>query len=242
MKLGGLCALLAGLARGSALICNATAGAEPAFAQGETALLCVHLLPQEVKVVFALTVDAFVALSARRIYDAANGRATDLSFQLGNSALLSSPSAYIRPAAPAHVFPLFNVLVTLENGVVAKLQVEDIAAACAATAAADALVATDYAFAVAANTTRNCPVDACTDAQSASGRCDFKALIAWVGTDRNGVGLLSSVQRLANYKHYNMPGMLAGLLAVDNNANATAPEAYQPDLLGADAAGRLAPA
>ena len=237
----GFCAALPLLAAASQFVCNVTAEAEPALAQGEVVRFCAHLLPQGVKAEFELRVDRFTAVTARRVYDAAGGSATDLAFQLGGSAVVSAPSAYVRPGSAARVFPLFNVLVTLKEGVPVAVEVEDIGAACAATAAAEPPVATDPAL-PATNSTRNCPVEPCAAAESATGRCDFKALVAWVGTDRHGTALISSAERLASYKRYNLPGLFAGVLAVDNNLSPASPEPYQPELLRPEVAARLTPA
>lgn len=59
------------------------------FALGESLTLCVHFLPQDVKIGFKVTVDVYEALTMRRTFEALNNTNTDLMFQASNSWTLS---------------------------------------------------------------------------------------------------------------------------------------------------------
>lgn len=59
------------------------------FAVGDKLTLCVHFLPQDVKIGFTVTVDTYQALTMRRTFEALNNVNTDLMFQASNSYPLS---------------------------------------------------------------------------------------------------------------------------------------------------------
>lgn len=60
------------------------------FAVGDSLTLCVHFLPQDVKIGFTVTVDTYEALTMRRTFEALNNVNTDLMFQASNSQTLSN--------------------------------------------------------------------------------------------------------------------------------------------------------
>lgn len=95
-------ALLAHLAQAAALSaynCNtyvSSTGVQDlrTFAIGDSLSLCVHFLPQDVKIGFTVKVDTYQAITMRRTFEALNNVNTDLMFQTSNSQTISQQ--YVR--------------------------------------------------------------------------------------------------------------------------------------------------
>lgn len=59
------------------------------FAIGDPLTLCIHFLPQDVKIGFTVAVDKYQALTMRRTFEALGNVNTDLMFQTSNSQKIS---------------------------------------------------------------------------------------------------------------------------------------------------------
>lgn len=202
---------------GEVFTCNTATSSSMAqqaiFARGEKTMICVHFWPQKVKIGFSLVVDQFISLSFRNIYELMMKKSTDLVLQLANSQMTSKNIPYIRPEERL-VFPIINILITLKNGLVSSIKLEDISEACPRNIRASS---SDLNQGSMEELKGNCDIPPCQDKENAAGRCDFKIFVSWIGTDRNGDGLLSASERLSNYKNYNMEAMFQSILDIENN-------------------------
>jgi len=52
----------------------------------------------------------------------------------------------------------------------------------------------------------NCPLE-CETGDNETGKCDLKIFVTWLGTDKNGLSLTSSSERLLNFEKYNLKDM-----------------------------------
>lgn len=226
--------------RGQTFVCNTpTSGAmseETILSIGDTTLLCVHFLPFKVKIGFNVGVDKFSSLTTRHVYEVMSTKDTDIAIQLSNSNQLSNQIPYIRFSS-SQVYPVINILVTLDQGKVVSVTLEDISDACDQPMAAEILnLGNSFAF---ANTVNNCPVSPCQDAENSVGKCDFKIFVSWIGTDKNGTGLISASERLTNFKNYNMNKIFDNLLNMDTNVKKGTNDAFDPNSIPNDVKDRL---
>lgn len=226
--------------RGQTFVCNTpTSGAmseETILGLGETTLLCVHFLPYKIKIGFNVQVDKFSSLTTRHTYEVMSAKDTDLVIQLSNSNTLSNQIPYIRFSS-SQIYPVINILITLDQGKVVSVTLEDISDACDQPMAAEIIpLGNSFAF---PNTVNNCPVSPCQDAENSVGKCDFKIFVSWIGTDKNGTGLISASERLSNFKNYNMAKIYDSLLNMDLNINKGTNDAFDPNAMPNDVKDRL---
>lgn len=88
----------------------------------------------------------------------------------------------------------------------------------------------------------NCALTECTSVINATGMCDPKIFISWIGTDRSGNTLISASNKITNFKNYNMAGMFNSILEVNTNNNATPDDIvrYDSAQIDTDVAKRIA--
>ena len=133
------------------------------------------------------------------------------------------------------------MLITLKEGKLESISFEDLEDACDEPVKENLLPDYDYAFVNRENLVSNCPLTECTNAVNATGMCDPKIFISWIGTDRDKKTLISASNKLTNFKNYNMKGMFQSILEVNTNNNENPPETvrYDPALIDEDVKERL---
>lgn len=224
----------------SSFTCNTpTSGAltqETILTQGDNTILCVHFIPFKVKIGFQVEVDKFAVLSIRYIFNVMAAKDTDLAIQLANSENISNQIPYVRTTAN-QVFPVINLLITLDMGKISSIALEDFSSACAE-AVIPEIINQGNSFA-SENTIKNCPVAFCQGAESDTGKCDFKIFLSWIGTDKDGNGLISSSERLSNFKNYNLEGIFNSILEIDSNTVAGTVDPYSYSSISPDVQERL---
>lgn len=220
--------------------CNTpTSGAltqDPILAQGDTTILCVHFIPFKVKIGFQVEVDKFAVLTIRHIFHVMASKDTDLAIQLANSENLSNQIPYVRTSA-TQVYPVINLLITLDKGKISSIALEDFSSACAEPVIPE-IINQGNSFA-SENTVKNCPVAFCQGAESDTGKCDFKIFLSWTGSDKDDNGLISSSERLSNFKNYNLEGIFNSILEIDSNTVAGTVDPYSYSSISADVQERL---
>lgn len=216
---------------------SGTSSQAPQLTVGDGTILCVHFLPFEVKVGFNVVVDQFVSLTVRHAFELLSQQDTDMAIQLASSEKLSNQIPYIRKSVNK-CYPMVNILITLDTGQIKNITLEDITTACPTTAVAEQILPLkkDFSF---PNTINNCPQPLCQDSDNVKGKCDFKIFVAWVGTDKKGVGLISASERMNNFKNYNMEGLYNSIIDVDNNLNPDDPDPYVPKTVPDDVMDRI---
>lgn len=122
-----------------------------------------------------------------------------------------------------------------------SFEIEDLSGACDSPSAEEPLAGYTYAFIDRTKKPKNCAITDCTSAVNATGKCDPKIFISWIGTDRDGNTLISASNKLTNFYKYNMAGMFESILNVNtnNNADPDTPIRYDSTQVDADVITRI---
>ena len=200
---------------------STTLATDSLLKKGDKTLVCVHFLPQGVKIGFQLVVDHFVAVSARRAFETMAAKDTDIAIQLANSEYVSNQIPYIRPSVN-QVFPVISLRIVLDKGEIVSIEHESIADACKEPVTPEIIdQGNDFA---SKNEVASCPTQLCQDADNEKGKCDFKIFVSWAGTDIKGKGLVSSSKRISRFAGFNFDGMLKSILDMDMNVVPGSPD------------------
>jgi len=125
------------------------------------------------------------------------------------------------------VYPVFSVIIVLNNGNLTQFILEDMTEACTGNATKEPILNFGYNV-TAQNNYSYCPVPFCNITTNSDGLCDAKIFVSWMGTDNSGTSLISSSQRFMNFKNYNLAGMWQSILGVSSKANSTDNLIYDP--------------
>lgn len=119
--------------------------------------------------------------------------------------------------------------------------VEDLTGACDNPYKEELLPGLKYSFIDRTNLVANCYINECNSSVNATGMCDPKIFISWIGTDKNGDTLISASNKLSNFEKYNMKGMFSAILNVNtnNHSDPDKPVRYDSSLVDADVNKRL---
>ena len=61
-----------------------------------------------------------------------------------------------------------------------------------------------------------CPYQ-CNTGDNDTGKCDLKLFVSWIGTDKDGVSLISASGKLSNFANYNLSSMYDSIMSVNTD-------------------------
>lgn len=173
------------------------------------------MLPQGVKTAFELTIDEMTGLTVRRSYEAIKTNDADFVVQVQNSSILSNMVPYFRKKDSKNiVYGVASFIILLDKGIIKEIVSEDLGAACS-NSEAPSFVGGFY-NAIAQTEKKVCPYE-CNSGDNDTGKCDLKVFVSWIGTDKNGVSLISSSGKLSNFANFNLQSMYDNIMAFNTD-------------------------
>lgn len=114
------------------------------------------------------------------------------------------------------MFPVLSVVITLDEGELKSIVVETLEKACDQPETNKVL---DVGFPDTNKDTEvtTCGLNDCSLDSNATGRCDPKLYITWIGTDIDNHNLVSVNERLTNFNNYNIGAVFEDLIGNDTN-------------------------
>ena len=180
--------------------------------KGSETLLCIHFLPYYIKMAFKLDVDTYTVLTGKHVYDVLTKKDVDIVVQLTGSEQFSQQIPYFRKADTL-VFPIISILIYTENGIITKIELEDLKDACPENNIVPEVLALNLSF-TQENKIPLCTQELCQD--NTNGTCDIKVFVSWIGTDAKGNTMISNSERILNFAKYNLPAMYQSIKDMDN--------------------------
>lgn len=210
--------------------------------KGTTELICLHFLPYYVKFSFKIEVDAFSVVSGKHVYEAfldenLDRRDIDIVVQLSGSTQYSQQIPYLRNEDKM-VFPIISILIHTDNGVITKIELEDIKDACVENNIVPDIL--DMKLSISSdNKIPLCSQKFCKENENENGLCDIKVFVSWMGNDVKGNTMISHSSRINNFAKYNMSSMYNSILEMDNNMQKDASNNFNFEDIAEDVRTRL---
>ena len=107
-------------------------------------------------------------------------------------------------------------MITLDQGELKSIEVESLEKACDQPEAVK-VFDTDFPGTNSGAEVKSCGLKDCSLDANATGRCDPKIYITWIGTDVDNHNLVSVNERLTNFNNYNIGAVYEDLIGNDTN-------------------------